>query len=299
MQAPKYGKFLSDTSECSPPHYYLKIFSLIFKVLSYSILIQFPEMSSPYKPWFIRKLWQVSFKSIKQLLQPLAFFLPLNLYIPKLLEKADLLPTSAAAMQSIYYWSHAQLFGCFVIFISRFITCPLLLLLPHTQRQLHTSLGAEGNLLLLICIFKVHKMLDRRWYFLKMAPTISVIQYLFTLQNWRRKWQPTPAFLPGEFLGQRNLGGYYSPVHGVAKSWIQLSNKHTHIYITVHIWHHFLQEVESASSLLESGLDFLTEFLSRIWPKYHYLLKLGHKELYHIHLTGWNTLEACSHNVST
>ena len=25
---------------------------------------------------------------------------------------------------------------------------------------------------------------------------------------WRRKWQPTPVFLPGEFHGQRNLVGY-------------------------------------------------------------------------------------------
>ena len=25
---------------------------------------------------------------------------------------------------------------------------------------------------------------------------------------WRRKWQPTPVFLPGEFHGQRNLEGY-------------------------------------------------------------------------------------------
>ena len=25
---------------------------------------------------------------------------------------------------------------------------------------------------------------------------------------WRRKWQPTPVFLPGEFLGQRSLMGY-------------------------------------------------------------------------------------------
>ena len=23
---------------------------------------------------------------------------------------------------------------------------------------------------------------------------------------WRRAWQPTPVFLPGEFHGQRNLG---------------------------------------------------------------------------------------------
>ena len=25
---------------------------------------------------------------------------------------------------------------------------------------------------------------------------------------WRRKWQPTPAFLPGESHGQRSLVGY-------------------------------------------------------------------------------------------
>ena len=25
---------------------------------------------------------------------------------------------------------------------------------------------------------------------------------------WRREWQPTPIFLPGEFHGERSLGGY-------------------------------------------------------------------------------------------
>ena len=25
---------------------------------------------------------------------------------------------------------------------------------------------------------------------------------------WRREWQPTPVFLPGEFHGQRSLAGY-------------------------------------------------------------------------------------------
>ena len=34
---------------------------------------------------------------------------------------------------------------------------------------------------------------------------------------WRRKWQPTPGFLPGKSHGQRSLAGY-SP-HGVAKNW--------------------------------------------------------------------------------
>ena len=26
--------------------------------------------------------------------------------------------------------------------------------------------------------------------------------------HWRRKWQPTPVFLPGESHGQRSLAGY-------------------------------------------------------------------------------------------
>ena len=30
---------------------------------------------------------------------------------------------------------------------------------------------------------------------------------LFTLMHWRRKWQPTPVFLPGESLGRGSLAG--------------------------------------------------------------------------------------------
>ena len=35
------------------------------------------------------------------------------------------------------------------------------------------------------------------------APSLS----LFTVMHWRRKWQPTPVFLPGESQGQRSLMG--------------------------------------------------------------------------------------------
>ena len=42
-----------------------------------------------------------------------------------------------------------------------------------------------------------------------------------TIKSWRRKWQPTPVFLPGESHGRRSLVGY-SP--RVAKSWTQLSD---------------------------------------------------------------------------
>ena len=31
---------------------------------------------------------------------------------------------------------------------------------------------------------------------------------LFSFMHWRRKWQPTPVFLPGESQGRRSLVGY-------------------------------------------------------------------------------------------
>ena len=37
---------------------------------------------------------------------------------------------------------------------------------------------------------------------------------------WRKEWQPTPVFLPGEFHGQRSLVGYI--VHEVIKSQTRL-----------------------------------------------------------------------------
>ena len=36
---------------------------------------------------------------------------------------------------------------------------------------------------------------------------------------WRRAWQPTPVFLPGESHGQKSLAGY---VHGFTKKWTRL-----------------------------------------------------------------------------
>ena len=37
--------------------------------------------------------------------------------------------------------------------------------------------------------------------------------------HWRRKWQPTPVFLPGESQGQRSL---VAAIYGVAQSWTRL-----------------------------------------------------------------------------
>ena len=42
---------------------------------------------------------------------------------------------------------------------------------------------------------------------------------LFTFMHWRRKWQPTPVFLPGESQGWGSLGAAF---YGVAQSWTWL-----------------------------------------------------------------------------
>ena len=42
---------------------------------------------------------------------------------------------------------------------------------------------------------------------------------LFTFLHWRRKWQPTPVFLPGESQGWESL---VAAVYGVTQSWTRL-----------------------------------------------------------------------------
>ena len=42
---------------------------------------------------------------------------------------------------------------------------------------------------------------------------------LFTFMNWRRNWQPTPVFLPGESQG---WGSWWAAINGVAQSQTRL-----------------------------------------------------------------------------
>ena len=44
----------------------------------------------------------------------------------------------------------------------------------------------------------------------------------FTFMHWRRKWQPTPVFLPGESQGRGSLVGSMGP-HRVGHDWSDLA----------------------------------------------------------------------------
>ena len=47
----------------------------------------------------------------------------------------------------------------------------------------------------------------RAWSAAVHGVTQSQTLPLFTFMRWRRKWQPTPVFLPGESHGRRSLVG--------------------------------------------------------------------------------------------
>ena len=73
---------------------------------------------------------------------------------------------------------------------------------------------------------------------------------------WRRKWQPTPVFLPGEFHGQRSLAGY-SP-WGCKESdttvQLTLSNEEGDEFI-IYAWNHKRWLTERVSWFMQKGRD--------------------------------------------
>ena len=46
---------------------------------------------------------------------------------------------------------------------------------------------------------------------------------LFTFMHWRRKWQPTPVFLPGQSQGQGSLVGCHQELRRFGHDWSDLA----------------------------------------------------------------------------
>ena len=66
------------------------------------------------------------------------------------------------------------------------------------------------------------------------SPTSEGGLEVFGVYSWRRKWQPTPVFLPGESHGRRSLVGYSTRV---TKSWARLSDfTSLHLLFSVASW---------------------------------------------------------------
>ena len=99
---------------------------------------------------------------------------------------------------------------------------------------------------------------------------------------WRRKWQLAPVFLLGKSHGQRSLGG--ATVHGVAKSWTQLSayaHTNTDAYEGVLVLHFVWDE---GSLLGEVAFEISGPFWQMIYSR------VNHKELQFCRSVVWAVL---------
>jgi len=85
----------------------------------------------------------------------------------------------------------------------RYTYIPSLLNLPPISLPIHPSRLIQGP-----CLSFLSHTANSHWLFI-----LHMVFFDINLSNiffdlWRRAWQPTPVFLPGEFHGQRSLAGY-------------------------------------------------------------------------------------------
>ena len=121
------------------------------------------------------------------------------------------LPACQASLSFTISWSLLKLLSVQLMMPSNhLILCHPLLLLPSIFPRI-TVFSNE----LALCIRQ-----PKYWNFsFNISPSNECLGLIYTI--WRRKWQPTSVFLPGESHGRRSLVGY-SPQ--VAKSWTWLSD---------------------------------------------------------------------------
>ena len=104
---------------------------------------------------------------------------------------------------------------------------------------------------------------------------------LFTFMHWRRKWQPTPVFFPGE---SQNRGAWWAAIYGVAPSRTRLMQLSSSICNKKHvkiIWMKYFMIRYSTQEFLESPeqyFPFVAQVLKQ-WvnwwsPKYLYWFHL-------------------------
>ena len=89
---------------------------------------------------------------------------------------------------------------------------------------------------------------------------------LFTVMHWRRKWQPTPVFLPGESQGR---GACWAAVSGVAQSRTRLkrlSSSSSILFFSVIVFYSFVWFVfisfNSFINFLQCSFILLPSFLN-------------------------------------
>ena len=75
---------------------------------------------------------------------------------------------------------------------------------------------------------------------------------LFTFMHWRRKWQPTPVFLPGESQGQQSL---VAAIYGVAQSQTRLKRLSSSSSRVKDVWSELRKSKDKASGARAQRAD--------------------------------------------
>ena len=122
------------------------------------------------------------------------------------------LPSPLPSIQSCIFKSHSSFKAqnqCFhKLFLNHGWFCKNNIIYMQVVKKQHPTEGHGDvfclvSMVLLLLLIKLHFSTFRTTYTLQFPYCLS----LKILVHWRRKWQPTPVFLPGESQGWRNLVG--------------------------------------------------------------------------------------------
>ena len=112
----------------------------------------------------------------------------------------------------------------------------------HTHTHTHTPIGqGNGTPLQYSCL--ENPMDGGAWQaavhgVAKSETRLSDFTFIFPFMHWRRKWQPTPVFLPGESQGRGSLVGHrlWGRTELDTTEATQQQQQHTHTHIHIYIY---------------------------------------------------------------
>ena len=70
---------------------------------------------------------------------------------------------------------------------------------------------------------------------------------------WRRKWQPTPVFLPGKSHGQRSLAGYSPWGKRVGCDWVTSTVFPLRVYTSMHVYSYVYRRWRKEATPIAEG----------------------------------------------